>query len=86
MIVNLLTEHHLKFLSLKEGCRGSPESTLKCQIVGNLMPLLKYHFHLAVGQSVCSHDFLNFITLLDNKIENGSIRLFHGKGISRKLM
>ena len=28
MIVKLLTEHHLEFLSLKEGCRGSPESTL----------------------------------------------------------
>ena len=28
MIVMLLTEHHLEFLSLKEGCGGSPESTL----------------------------------------------------------
>ena len=28
MIVKLLTEHHLKFLSLKGGCRGSFESTL----------------------------------------------------------
>ena len=28
MIVKLLTEHHLKFLSLKGGCRGSTESTL----------------------------------------------------------
>ena len=27
MIVNLLTEHHLEFLSLKGGCRGSSEST-----------------------------------------------------------
>ena len=27
MIVELLTEHHLEFLSLKEGCRGSSEST-----------------------------------------------------------
>ena len=27
MIVKLLTEHHLKFLNLKEGCRGSSEST-----------------------------------------------------------
>ena len=27
MIVKLLTEHHLEFLSLKEGCTGSPEST-----------------------------------------------------------
>ena len=28
MIVKLLTEHHLEFLSLKERCRGSSESTL----------------------------------------------------------
>ena len=28
MNVKLLTEHHLEFLSLKGGCRGSSESTL----------------------------------------------------------
>ena len=28
MIVKLLTEHHLEFLSLKGGCRASSESTL----------------------------------------------------------
>ena len=28
MIVKLLAEHHLEFLSLKRGCRGSSESTL----------------------------------------------------------
>ena len=28
MIVKLLTKHYLEFLSLKGGCRGSPESTL----------------------------------------------------------
>ena len=28
MIVRLLTEHNLEFLSLKGGCRGSSESTL----------------------------------------------------------
>ena len=28
MIVKLLTGHNLEFLSLKEGCRGSSESTL----------------------------------------------------------
>ena len=27
MIVELLTEHHFEFLSLKGGCRGSSEST-----------------------------------------------------------
>ena len=28
MIVKLLTQHHLEFLSLKGGCSGSSESTL----------------------------------------------------------
>ena len=28
MILKLLTKHHLEFLSLKGGCRGSSESTL----------------------------------------------------------
>ena len=28
MIVKLLTEHHLEFLSLKGGCTGLSESTL----------------------------------------------------------
>ena len=28
MIVKLLIEHHVEFLSLKGGCRGSSESTL----------------------------------------------------------
>ena len=28
MIVKLLTEHHLEFLSFKGGCRGSSETTL----------------------------------------------------------
>ena len=28
MIVKLLIDHHLEFLSLKGGCRGSSESTL----------------------------------------------------------
>ena len=47
MIVKLLTEHHLEFLSLKVGCRGSSEATLvKSQIVGNLMPRLKYVTHM----------------------------------------
>ena len=39
MIVKLLTEHRLEFVSLKEGGRGWSES--KCQIVGNLIPRLK---------------------------------------------
>ena len=44
MIVKLLTEHHLEFLSLKGGCIGSSESTLfKMSNCWNLMSRLKYH-------------------------------------------
>ena len=43
MIVKLLTEHHLEFLSLKGGCRGLSESTLvKMSNCWNLMPRLNY--------------------------------------------
>ena len=49
MSVKLLTKHHLEFLSLKGGHRGSSKSTQKkkkkdlskCHIVGNLMHWLK---------------------------------------------
>ena len=38
MIVKLLTEHHLEFLSLKGDCTGSLSLHMsKCHIVGNLM-------------------------------------------------
>ena len=43
MIVKLMTEHHLEFLSLRGGFRGSSESThVKMHIVGNLMYWLNY--------------------------------------------
>ena len=43
MIVKLLTEHHLEFLSLNETAETRPNLHLsKCQIVGNLMHWLKY--------------------------------------------
>ena len=49
MIVKLLTEHHLEFLSLKGGCRGSSESTLdKIPTVGNHVPRLNYKMMLRV--------------------------------------
>ena len=49
MIVKLLTEHHLEFLSLKGGCRGSSESHMsKCHIVGNLISRLNYVMRTSV--------------------------------------
>ena len=45
MIAKLLTEHHLEFLSLNLGCRGSLSLHLsKCHIVGNHMQRLNYYY------------------------------------------
>ena len=57
MIVKLLTEHHLEFLSLKGGCRGSSESTLiKMSIVGNLMlRLISFTMHLLFNTTFSVH-------------------------------
>ena len=47
MALRLLTELHLKFLSLKGGCTGSSESKLsKCHIVGNHMSRLNFLIHI----------------------------------------
>ena len=49
MIVKLLTEHHLEFLSMKGGCRGSSESTHvkmpHCWKSHALAQILKYQQH-----------------------------------------
>ena len=43
MIVKLLTEHHLEFLSLKEAAEARLSLNMsKCHIVGSLMNWLKY--------------------------------------------
>ena len=60
MSVNLLTEHHLEFLSLKGGCTGSSESTLvKSHIVGNHMSRLNYSLEVILEFS----DYSIFISL-----------------------
>ena len=46
MIAKLLTEHHLEFLSLKVGCRGSSESTLV-----KMQHCLKSHALAQIGNS-----------------------------------
>ena len=49
MIVKLLTEHHLEFLSLKGGCRGSSESTLV-----KMLDCWKSHALAQFSFNVCS--------------------------------
>ena len=56
MIVKLLTEHHLEFLSLKGGCRGSSESILvkmphcwKSHATAHFIKDWNSYFRLALG-------------------------------------
>ena len=55
MIVKLLTEHHLEFLNLKGGCRGSSESTLvkmpHCWKSHALAQILSYLFSDATSKN-----------------------------------
>ena len=51
MIVKPLTEHHLKFLSLKGGCTGSCLHMSKYHVVGNLMHWLDYVREIAQSRS-----------------------------------
>ena len=64
MIVKLLTEHHLKCLSLKEGCTGSSESTLvkiphcwKSHVTAHLVfhENISNGFHLTKRTRKCDH-------------------------------
>ena len=58
MIVKLLTEHHLEFLSLEGGCRGSSESThVKCHIVENHMSWLIYVIKYVICQYFLIYPF-----------------------------
>ena len=56
MIVKLLTEHHLKCLSIKEGCRGSSESTLV-----KMLHCWKSHAMSQFLEYMCTLDILLFI-------------------------
>ena len=49
MIVKLLTEHHLEFLSLKGGCRGSSKSTqVKMPHCWKSHAPVQFHFYSSV--------------------------------------
>ena len=70
MIIELLTEHHLEFLSLKGAAEAHPSLHLsKCQIVGNLMHWLKFNLIYILGGRVISSASLiakSFLHVIDN--------------------
>ena len=71
MIVKLLTEHHLEFLSLKGGCRGSSESThvkmpqcwkFYATAIYNVHPLYIHfpgHGEVIIVRIVCNYNYIN---------------------------
>ena len=81
MIVKLMTEHHLEFLSLKEGCTGSSVSTLvkiphcwkshdtvhfsQLQVVVIII-LLEIRRHI----KLVSHNYVNIITICNKAIKH----------------
>ena len=69
MSVKLLTEHHLRFLSLKAGCRGSSESTLV-----KMPHCWKSHVMAHLSFSV---DVLSFLILLHRTYIFQHILSFH---------
>ena len=63
MIVKLLTEHHLEFLSLKEGCIGSSESThVKMPYCWKSHALAHYFFNCAL----LSKGLVMYISIIEN--------------------
>ena len=77
MIVKLLTEQHLEFLSLKRGCTGSSESTLvKCHIVGELMPrTILCHFNSFSRRKVNKYFFYQKLGVDARKPVIGGLRI-----------
>ena len=63
MTVELLTEHHLEFLSLKGGCTGSSESTLV------KIPHC-WKSHVAAHFSMNHHDTVEFHRALEPQFHN----------------
>ena len=58
MIVKLLTERHLEFLSFKGGCNfgSSKSSSSKCQFVGNLMAWLIFCLSRPSNKKISRHN------------------------------
>ena len=60
MMVKLLTEHHLEFLSLKGGCRGPSESTLvkmsNCWKSYAAAQIISCHWNFFRNYHVCSRN------------------------------
>ena len=64
MIVKLLTEHHLEFLSFEGGCTGLSESThVKMSIVGNIMSRLNYYKPELLAPAIIIHSNTELVSV-----------------------
>ena len=63
MTVNLQTEHQLEFLSLKGGCTGSSESTLKSCQNATLLEISCHGSFLLIPVRNIINDKMTFISL-----------------------
>ena len=66
MIVKLLTEYHIEFLSLKGGCRGSSESTLV-----KMSNCWKSHVAAKLSQYTYTIPLINCFTIFNKMAFNG---------------
>ena len=91
MIVKLLTEHHLEFLSLTGGCRGSSESTLvkiphcwKSHVVAQIPLFLSSAVRLQVSSSRMRQDLLfncqRRLEYLGSRLQDLAMELGDGQG------
>ena len=73
MSVKLLTQHHLKFLSLKGGCTGSSESTLV-----KMTHCWKSHVTAHLYDCLLLAGFPQALEIMEN-LENQEKSSMHGK-------
>ena len=70
MIVKLLTEHHLEFLSLKGGCRGSSESTHRWKSHVTAQMCFSWKFFLSFQAYVSIGRIQEFLWTEDLNMDN----------------
>ena len=86
MNIELLTEHHLEFLSLKGGCRGSSESThvkksncWKSHVAAQMLLLLTRLFDLSLQKYIkeCYIKANRELKIWEKKLTVGSYLKLH---------
>ena len=86
MIVKLLTELHLEFLSLKGGCRGSSESTLvKMSNCWKSHAAAQFFFWYLRFPFQARRQIIKLITRLDSTRKQMPVCHISGNGVKKKM-